>query len=1527
MESAEAVVASALAALAEHRPSPALAAVAGSTTPGISLGRLTMPLPLLQSPLFEWIKISQREDAGPGETGGLSRGTEAAGAGESGAAAAAGRSQPGSLIDRATLWDILLALPVSGAGHSGGASAAWTSLAPTNRPSALCLYVLREAYNGAATAMRAASDTTKTSGSPANSSGGMTSASSTAAADAAHMASLIPEEQPLAACLSLGSQSVQPSESAEVSAETPSNALPVILGRYLVRIASLTQSGMPQRTSGIGAYYPGSPLGSASAPLAASVPLPISDADIPAVLSDCILPALRMLFGNDASEAALHGQSFRGSDRIGLGSLAPLSPLRPDSVSALSSPRDSMYASLPFPATAVSISPYPQTGRRSHTRRGSIKVDFLSSAKRLAWVHSLLLADARVLVSAALAVQSGQHVSSFRRIGTDVIALDVDRCRFPIFRTGEGRRRMLALLRGWLALNPECEYRQYMSVIASMVASVYLSPELTKSSDLLAQLCRAFLCFDRVVVGFLGTLLHPETTTPLSRVTQSLPLLSAATFGNDSVCSSIVGNRVANHPLAAESASHCIPISLFCESPSSIISQDLFRASAAASLLRAAPLYAASESARLSQLSQVLRWVDPLLGCFLQDIQLEPELYAIPFVTTLFADGLTTSDALAIWDIIFCTDERFPLFLAVAVLLQVRHLLLGSAARDPYGHWPVLRLAAGLAYGTRKSDVSDSSESESDTKKRQSKRRESTSTFVSAVGSVLGGNAWRVRRPSTGSTKTNVHHSARSQEPDDLYEIDGADPLLNSVRTLMIPVGNGPVDFATGLVILSKLRDGGLAINWWRAANDAIRLWSLAPQSIGAAHSWPEIPCRVVGFNRCSLRVALLEPRLSIGEGATESMLQIPPAIPESILFPTASAVISGSNRTSAYGNKSALQSPLLHESSSRLSIASSFSGMIQGNGVENEKIEQMMASAVDSSAVSVTSLVLRGGSHHKSGGRKDGSVGTGTPSRRSVRSGLHTTAKAQSEKQSNRSGGYEISGPSQNTGLMIPFVVSSFSAKQHDDTDSDDTESIGKWRGKKSDGHGGRALVRIAHWIEFSPGNCNLLAEEAAWHRGTQGFSFPMTMRTLIRRYGLLHRLAVPAPARSPSGEPATVGRPQTLSTGLSAPLLDNDMTSLPISPSIPSAIASVIAQHDTYISGSELFPTMDSRTITRQMLVPSQCLVARLAHIMHSRLGYGPSIVSLDNSLLGSGTSGAQFRLQTAIDLAMALVSADDISRGESVAVLYIANSGSDAVFQRWAQDFVEDILDHIQISVVKVAYAAAHALVLGDSRKSTSFPCPRLGQLSSRARLSLGRAARQLLSDSLMILPISLDAFEKLPLVFSSSQSSIPTDGDILTRPIGICATLSSIANATPNHPASAPGSNSGMDGGPDTSLKAMADVFKDVPWADISGQCSEDAFLAREISNFPPTAQERPSSRWRSRDKPLYPTLTRNKLHVVGFANRVYSEVGERLSSVLGNNVVLHFDGCREQDMRGARDAILRLGVPFVSALHWPATSSA
>jgi hypothetical protein len=63
--------------------------------------------------------------------------------------------------------------------------------------------------------------------------------------------------------------------------------------------------------------------------------------------------------------------------------------------------------------------------------------------------------------------------------------------------------------------------------------------------------------------------------------------------------------------------------------------------------------------------------------------ELDPVLYAIPWLESLFADNLKMHDALRVLDIMLALDARFLPFLCVAVLTKVRLHATVSTSLSP----------------------------------------------------------------------------------------------------------------------------------------------------------------------------------------------------------------------------------------------------------------------------------------------------------------------------------------------------------------------------------------------------------------------------------------------------------------------------------------------------------------------------------------------------------------------------------------------------------------------------------------------------------------------------------------------------------------------------------------------------------------------------------------------------------------------------------------------------------------------------
>eukprot|EP01133_Synstelium_polycarpum_P012499 gene12499-14671_t len=75
---------------------------------------------------------------------------------------------------------------------------------------------------------------------------------------------------------------------------------------------------------------------------------------------------------------------------------------------------------------------------------------------------------------------------------------------------------------------------------------------------------------------------------------------------------------------------------------------------------------------------QLLSYHDPELSVHLHDVQLEPNLYAIPWFITIFAHLLPIDKIDILWDTILLGPSSFPFFFAVSIMTQFRTLMLKS---------------------------------------------------------------------------------------------------------------------------------------------------------------------------------------------------------------------------------------------------------------------------------------------------------------------------------------------------------------------------------------------------------------------------------------------------------------------------------------------------------------------------------------------------------------------------------------------------------------------------------------------------------------------------------------------------------------------------------------------------------------------------------------------------------------------------------------------------------------------------------
>eukprot|EP01130_Rhizamoeba_saxonica_P003721 TRINITY_DN1547_c0_g1_i1.p1 TRINITY_DN1547_c0_g1~~TRINITY_DN1547_c0_g1_i1.p1 ORF type:complete len:717 (-),score=108.70 TRINITY_DN1547_c0_g1_i1:407-2557(-) len=78
----------------------------------------------------------------------------------------------------------------------------------------------------------------------------------------------------------------------------------------------------------------------------------------------------------------------------------------------------------------------------------------------------------------------------------------------------------------------------------------------------------------------------------------------------------------------------------------------------------------------LMHFEQILSFLDPELACHLRDIGFSPNLYAIPWFLTLFTHIFDLEDIPIVMDSLLLSPSSLPLFMATAVLQQMRELLL-----------------------------------------------------------------------------------------------------------------------------------------------------------------------------------------------------------------------------------------------------------------------------------------------------------------------------------------------------------------------------------------------------------------------------------------------------------------------------------------------------------------------------------------------------------------------------------------------------------------------------------------------------------------------------------------------------------------------------------------------------------------------------------------------------------------------------------------------------------------------------------
>lgn len=84
----------------------------------------------------------------------------------------------------------------------------------------------------------------------------------------------------------------------------------------------------------------------------------------------------------------------------------------------------------------------------------------------------------------------------------------------------------------------------------------------------------------------------------------------------------------------------------------------------------------------LTKFSQLVMFHEPALARHLTNINFIPELFAIPWVLTMFSHVFPLHKILHLWDKLILGDSSFPLFIGIAVLKQLKATLLESGFNE-----------------------------------------------------------------------------------------------------------------------------------------------------------------------------------------------------------------------------------------------------------------------------------------------------------------------------------------------------------------------------------------------------------------------------------------------------------------------------------------------------------------------------------------------------------------------------------------------------------------------------------------------------------------------------------------------------------------------------------------------------------------------------------------------------------------------------------------------------------------------------
>lgn len=84
----------------------------------------------------------------------------------------------------------------------------------------------------------------------------------------------------------------------------------------------------------------------------------------------------------------------------------------------------------------------------------------------------------------------------------------------------------------------------------------------------------------------------------------------------------------------------------------------------------------------LAVFNHLLAFVDAVLYAHLAEMDFLPELFAIPWFLTCFAHVLPLHKLFHVWDVLLLADSSFPLFIGLAIMIQLRPRLISAHFND-----------------------------------------------------------------------------------------------------------------------------------------------------------------------------------------------------------------------------------------------------------------------------------------------------------------------------------------------------------------------------------------------------------------------------------------------------------------------------------------------------------------------------------------------------------------------------------------------------------------------------------------------------------------------------------------------------------------------------------------------------------------------------------------------------------------------------------------------------------------------------